>query len=136
MTRACVVLTTVGTEDEASRIGHELVSRRHAACVNALPVAQSVYRWKGKICQDSEFLLVIKTLVEELPALESAIRELHSYDLPEIIRMPLETADSAFLDWIVDSLDKDADFEDEDEDDGDADSVDIDLVFHPDETNV
>jgi periplasmic divalent cation tolerance protein len=126
MTAARVVLTTVGTEEEASSIGHELVARRHAACVNVLQIAQSVYRWKGKLCSDSEYLLVIKTLDSELPALEQAVRELHSYELPEIIVLPVESADLSFLTWISDCLDKEAEFPDESEGD---------LVFNPDDSN-
>lgn len=126
MTSARVVLTTVGTEEEANRIGFELVSRRHAACVNVLPVVQSVYRWQGKLCSDSEYLLVIKTLDGELPALEETVRELHSYDLPEIIALPVEHVEKAFLTWVGESLDKDAEFSDEPEDG---------TAWNPDDTN-
>ena len=79
-----VVLTTVGTEEEANRVAEELVERRHAACVNIVPGVRSVYRWKGTVCRDSEFLLVVKTTSEEYDVLAEAIRELHSYELPEI----------------------------------------------------
>lgn len=116
MTHARVVLTTVGTEEEANRIGFELVSRRHAACVNVLPVVQSVYRWQGQLCRDSEYLLVIKTLDSELPALEETVRELHSYELPEIIALSVEHVEAGFLTWVGESLDKDAEFSDEPED--------------------
>lgn len=126
MTRARVVLTTVGTEEEANRIGLELVTRRHAACVNVLPIVQSVYRWQGKLCQDSEYLLVIKTLDSELSALEETVRELHSYDLPEIIALPVEHVEEAFLTWVRESLDKDAEFSDEPEDG---------LAWNPDDAN-
>lgn len=116
MTRARVVLTTVGTEEEAGRIGMELVTRRHAACVNVLSIVQSVYRWQGKLCRDSEYLLVIKTLDRELPAVEETVRELHSYDLPEIIALPVDHVEEAFLTWVGESLDKEAEFSDEPED--------------------
>lgn len=126
MTPARVVLTTVGTEEEATQIGYELVSRRHAACVNVMPIVQSVYRWQGKLCRDSEYLLVIKTLDSELPAVEETVRELHSYELPEIIALPVEHADEAFLKWVNASLDKDAEFSDEPEDG---------LAWNPEDTN-
>lgn len=126
MTRARVVLTTVGTEEEASQIAHELVARRHAACVNVLPGVESVYRWKGKLCRDSEYLLVIKTLDSELPALEESVRELHSYELPEIIALPVEHVEERFLSWLAECLDKEAEFSDEPEDG---------LALNPDDTN-
>lgn len=101
-----VVLTTVGTEEEANRIAEELVERRHAACVNMVPGVRSVYRWKGKVCRDSEYLLVVKTMREEYETLAAAIRELHSYELPEILAFNIRGGDSAFLEWIDDSIRK------------------------------
>ena len=102
-----VVVTTVGTEDEANRLARELVSRRHAGCVNILPVARSVYRWQGKVCEDSEFLLIIKSTAEEYPAIEVAIRELHSYELPEILSFQVTDGEPGFLKWIAESVSKD-----------------------------
>lgn len=102
-----VVVTTVGTEDEANRLARELVSRRHAGCVNILPVARSVYRWQGKVCEDSEFLLIIKSTAEEYPAIEVAIRELHSYELPEILSFKVSDGEPGFLKWITESVSKD-----------------------------
>jgi periplasmic divalent cation tolerance protein len=103
---ALLVLTTVGTEEEANAIARELVCRRHAACVNVLPNLKSTYRWQGKVCRDSEYLLIIKTLAEEYPAIESAIRELHSYELPEILAFEAAHVEAGFLGWIAASLDK------------------------------
>lgn len=99
-----VVVTTVGTEEQAKGIAHELVSRRNAACVNILPVACSVYRWQGKVCTDSEFLLVIKTLDSEYEAVEASIRELHEYELPEILSFEVGRGSEAFLAWIAESV--------------------------------
>ena len=82
---ALVVVTTVGTEEEANQLAEELVARRHSACVNIVPVHRSVYRWQGKVCDDREFLLVIKTLEAEYEAVETTVREQHSYELPEIL---------------------------------------------------
>ena len=82
---AIVVVTTVGTEDQANLLAREIVARRQAACVNILPGVRSFYRWKGKICQDGELLLVIKTLESEFEGLQATIRELHTYELPEIL---------------------------------------------------
>jgi periplasmic divalent cation tolerance protein len=116
---ALVVMTTVGTEEEASRLARELVCRRHAACVNLVPGIKSTYRWQGKVCSDTEYLLVIKTLESEYPAVEAAIRELHSYELPEILAFPVARGEAGFLDWLGGALEKsqgvcgdDAEFED------------------------
>ena len=113
--QAIVAVTTVGTEDEANRLARELVSRRHAACVNIVPVVRSVYRWQGKVCEDSEYLLVIKTAAEEYPAVEVAIRELHSYELPEILAFKVSDGEPGFLDWITECVSKDVPDDDDDE---------------------
>lgn len=110
---AIVVITTVGTEEQANTIAEELVARRHASCVNVLPGVRSLYRWQGKICRDSEYMLVIKTLEREYEALERAIKELHSYELPEILAFAVKRGEAGFLDWISGSLDKNAEFSDE-----------------------
>ena len=115
--KAIVVVTTVGEEEQALTIAGEIVARRLAACVNVVPGIRSVYRWQGRICRDGEYLLLIKTLEGEYEAVAAAIRELHSYELPEILAFPVGQGDERFLAWIRDSLDKDAPFED-DEDEG------------------
>ena len=114
--RAIVVVTTVGTEEQAYLIAREIVARRQAACVNILPGVRSIYRWKGKICKDGELLLIIKTLESELAGVTETIRELHSYELPEILSFDVAHGEPKFLDWIAGSVDKDADFADEDDD--------------------
>jgi len=113
---AIVVVTTVGTEEQANLIAREMVARRLAACVNILPGVRSIYRWKGKICKDGELLLFIKTLEGEFDGVALAIRELHSYESPEILSFSVTRGEQSFLDWIVSSVDKDADFPDEEED--------------------
>ena len=115
---AIVVVTTVGDEEEALTIGREMVARRHAACVNVMPGVRSVYRWKGKICRDGEYMLLIKTLAEEYDAVATTIRELHSYELPEILAFPVEQGDERFLAWIRESLDKTAPLDDEEDESG------------------
>lgn len=106
---ALVVITTVGTEEEANLIAEELVERRHSCCVNILPIHRSVYRWQGKICDDSEYMLIIKTLESEYSAVEEAIQELHSYDLPEILAFGIQRGEAGFLTWITTCLSKDVD---------------------------
>lgn len=118
--QAIVVMTTVGTEEQANVIAREIVARRQAACVNILPGMRSIYRWKGKIRKDGELLLVIKTLDGELEDVAATIRELHNYELPEILSFRVDRGEQGFLDWIVASVDKEAEFdEDDDEDDDD-----------------
>ena len=114
--RGIVVVTTVGNEEQAYTIAREIVARRQAACVNILPGMRSIYRWKGKIRKDGELLLLIKTLEEEYEGVAATIRELHSYELPEILSFPVGQGDPGFLSWIAESVDKEADFGDEDDD--------------------
>lgn len=110
---AIVVATTVGTEEQANLLAEELVARRHAACVNIIKVHRSVYRWQSKICDDCEYLLMVKTMASEFEAIEATIKELHSYELPEILAFEVSRGEARFLDWITASLDKDAEFDDE-----------------------
>jgi periplasmic divalent cation tolerance protein len=127
--RAIVVVTTVGTEEQAYLIARELVSRRQAACVNVMPGVRSIYRWKGKICKDGELLLIIKTQEAEFEGVSETIRELHSYELPEILAFNVSKGEKNFLAWIASSVDKDAEFSDEEEDEvayaGDPDDSDF-----------
>lgn len=110
-----VVVTTVGNEEQANLIAEEVVARRHAGCVNIVPGIRSLYRWQGKICRDSEYLLLIKTVEDEYEALAQTLKELHSYELPEILAFPIQRGEENFLNWISSCLDKHADFSDEPE---------------------
>lgn len=112
---AIVVMTTVGTEEQANLIAREMILRRFASCVNILPGIRSVYRWQGNICKDTEHLLLIKTLETEYEAVKALIQELHSYDLPEILALPIERGEQGFLEWIEGSVDKTAAFADEED---------------------
>jgi periplasmic divalent cation tolerance protein len=99
--QAIIVITTTGTEDQANLLAQELVERRHSCCVNIIPVHRSIYRWQGEICTDSEFMLIIKSRQEEYEAIESSIKELHSYDLPEILCFDVSRGEEGFLQWIM-----------------------------------
>lgn len=101
---AIVIITTVGNEEQAKGIAGELVASRRAACVNIVPIACTIYRWQGKVCEDSEFLLVIKTLDSEYEAVEATILELHEYEVPEILSFNVRRGSEAFLSWIADSV--------------------------------
>lgn len=120
---AIVMVTTVGDEEHANDIARELVLRRHAACVNILTGMKSVYRWKGKVCRDSEYMLIIKTLASEYEDVASTIQELHSYELPEILSFEIARGEENFLAWITSSLDKEASFDDSEDDLPDMDSL-------------
>jgi periplasmic divalent cation tolerance protein len=104
MTDKRIVFTTAGSEDEALKIAHHLVEHQLAACVNIVPRIQSVYRWQGKVESSEEWLLVIKTSVERFPAVRDAIRELHSYDLPECIAVSIDDGSGEYLDWLANCL--------------------------------
>lgn len=97
-----VVLVTCGSAREARRIARGIVARRFAACVS-IPRAQvdSVYRWKGKVEEARESLLIIKTARERLAALQAEVERLHSYDVPEFIALPIVAGSRAYLDWIA-----------------------------------
>jgi periplasmic divalent cation tolerance protein len=104
MTDKLVVLTTSGSETEARKIAQALVERRLAACVNIVPRIQSVYRWKGRVEQAEEYLLLIKTVKAREEQVRSAIHELHSYDLPECIAVPIDSGSAEYLKWLSDSV--------------------------------
>jgi len=104
MTDAKIVLTTTGSQEEARKIARTLVERRLAACVNIIPQVESVYRWQGKVEDAHEWLLLIKTTTAAFERVRDAIRELHSYDLPECISFSVENGSSAYLDWISESV--------------------------------
>ena len=104
MTDKRLVLTTAGSAEEARKIARHIMEQRLAACVNIVPKIESVYRWQGKVESSSEWLLLIKTTVEKFPNVRNAIRELHSYDLPECIAIVVEDGSMEYLDWIADSV--------------------------------
>jgi periplasmic divalent cation tolerance protein len=82
-------------------ISEELIARRFATCVNIVPCLRSIYRWKGKICEDTEYLLFIKTPRRLFDRVSEAIREFHSYELPEILALPVEAAEESFHRWVL-----------------------------------
>ena len=95
-----IALTTCGSPEEAARLAQELVSRRLAACVNVVPGVRSFYWWDNRVQDDNELLLVIKTRVELLPQLEAALAELHAYEVPEFVVLPIVDGSPAYLGWI------------------------------------
>ena len=101
MTDALVALSTVGSADDAQRIARALVERRLAACVNVVPGLTSVYAWKGAVETGQELLLVIKTRRARFEALRAALVELHPYEVPELIALPVEAGHAPYLDWLT-----------------------------------
>ena len=99
-----IVLTTASSRDEAKRIAKALVEERLAACVNVVHGVESIYRWQRKVEEAAEVLLLIKTNVEKLEALETAIRRLHSYEVPEFLIFEVNGGSAAYLKWLDDSL--------------------------------
>jgi periplasmic divalent cation tolerance protein len=104
MTDKKLVLTTAGSKEEAHKIARAVVERRLAACVNIVPNIESIYRWEGKIEEAEEWLLVIKTTADAFELVCDAIRELHSYQLPECICIAIERGGEAYLEWIGESV--------------------------------
>lgn len=100
----CIALTTAGSAGEAQRLARALVERRLAACVNIIPGVRSVYRWKGKVEDVEEAMLVIKTSRGQAGALQAALKELHTYDLPEFLLLPVAGGGAAYLAWLRDGL--------------------------------
>lgn len=108
MTDKRIVLSTAGSEDEARKIAHHLIEQQLAACVNIVPRIESVYRWQGKVESNREYLLLIKTSSERFPAVSDAIRDLHSYELPECVALTIEAGSSSYLQWMDESLAQDS----------------------------
>ena len=104
MNEARVVLTTVGNRDEAEKIANALVEAEIAACVNIVGPIRSIYRWEGKVENAEEFLLVVKTWGDAYERVEAAIREMHSYELPECIALRVERGSEAYLEWVENSV--------------------------------
>jgi periplasmic divalent cation tolerance protein len=104
MTDKILVLTMVGSKDEARKIGRALVERRLAACVNLVPQVRSIYRWKGQIEEAEEWLLILKTTRAAFERVREAILELHSYDVPECVSVAVDDGSVEYLSWIGQSM--------------------------------
>lgn len=104
MTDKKIMLTTVGSLEEARKIANALVEARLAACVNIVPRIESVYRWEGKVETAEEWLLMIKTTFLKLGPAEDLVKKLHSYDLPECIAIAIEDGSADYLNWIGESV--------------------------------
>ena len=101
MQDALVVLVTAPSPDQAAEIARALVEERLAACGNVVPAIRSIYRWEGKVHEDAEALLVLKTTRGRFEALRDRVLALHPYDVPEVIALPVEAGSAGYLDWIA-----------------------------------
>jgi periplasmic divalent cation tolerance protein len=104
MTDKIIVLSTAGAKEEARSIADALVERKLAACVNIVGPIESVFRWKGEVDFANEYLLVIKTTAAAFERVRDAIKELHSYELSECIRISIEDGSAAYLKWMEESV--------------------------------
>ncbi len=104
MTDKVVVLVTCGSNEEAERIARVLVEAQLAACVNILGPVRSIYRWEGKLNDDQEVLLLIKTSRSLFDQVRRAVEKAHSYEVPEVICLPIIDGASNYLNWLTDSV--------------------------------
>jgi periplasmic divalent cation tolerance protein len=104
MSEFIVALVTVGSADEGDRLARALVESRLAACVNRLKAVQSIYRWQGKIESSEEVLLIVKTRRDLFERLKEKIQQLHSYQVPEIIALPIIEGSENYLRWLDEDL--------------------------------
>ena len=96
----CVVLVTAPDDETPGKIARALVEEKLVACVNIVPGVRSVYRWEGAVQEDAEVLLVLKTRADRCAAVAARVADLHSYDLPEVLVLPVSAGSDAYLDWV------------------------------------
>ncbi|MCP4254403.1 MAG: divalent-cation tolerance protein CutA [Candidatus Scalindua sp.] len=95
-----IIYITAGSASEAKKIGHTLVEEKLVACSNIISPIRSIYSWQGKICDDKEALMILKTRKKLFKQIIKRVEEIHSYDVPEIIAMPIIDGSSKYLSWI------------------------------------
>ncbi|MBI5837848.1 MAG: divalent-cation tolerance protein CutA [Candidatus Eisenbacteria bacterium] len=106
MTGKVVVISTFATEEDAALTVNKLVSERFIACGTLLPGARSIYRWQGKLQDDREVVVLMKTDLDHWPALRDRLEELHPYETPEILALPVSAGSPAYLAWLERQLDE------------------------------
>jgi periplasmic divalent cation tolerance protein len=99
-----LILSTASAKEEAQEIARTLVERKLVACVNIVGPIESIYRWKGEVENSQEFLLLIKTESGKFEAVREAIQALHSYEVPEVVQIPIENGLRSYLTWITESV--------------------------------
>jgi len=103
MSDAIIVMVTCPTDEEADRIAARLIEGKLAACVNIAGRLRSLFHWKGAVARETEFLLIIKTHKNRFDALERVVKEMHSYETPEVISTPITMGSGGYLAWIGES---------------------------------
>jgi len=101
MTEVRLVFTTLPSAELAAKLARTLVEEKLAACGNVLPAVRSIYRWKGKVEDENEVLLLLKTHVRQVARLQARILELHPYEVPEVLAVPVEAGFQGYLDWVA-----------------------------------
>jgi len=100
MAEPLVVFITVPSKEEGECIGKTLVEENLAACVNIIPHVESIFHWEGEMCQEGEMILIVKSTRENLESLTQRVKELHSYQVPEIIALPIVGGSEDYLKWL------------------------------------
>jgi periplasmic divalent cation tolerance protein len=95
-----IILVTTSSEEEGRKIAQALIEKRFAACVNLIKDIESIYRWKGKISDEKEILMMIKTRKKLYKSVEDEVKKLHSYEVPEIIALPISSGSKDYLYWM------------------------------------
>lgn len=95
-----VVLITTASEEEAQSLGRILVQEGLVACANIIPAVRSIFRWEGQVTEEHEALLVLKSVSEIFESLEAKVKAHHSYSVPEIIALPIQSGSEAYLEWV------------------------------------
>lgn len=98
--KTLVVFSTAGSEKEGGKIAQKLVESKLAACVNVIPKVNSFFYWGGKLCQEQEVILVIKTIQKQFKKIINEIKEIHSYEVPEIISLQVDRGEERYLKWV------------------------------------
>lgn len=104
--RAVLVLTTWPADRDPAPLARTLVGERLAACVNVLPAMRSYYRWQGSLQEDAEHQVLLKTTVDRVDGLRARLHALHPYDVPEFLVLPVYDGSKAYLDWLVESVER------------------------------
>lgn len=102
--KSSIVYVTTPNDESAKKIARALVTQKLAACVNILPGIQSIYQWEGRVNEDSEYLLMIKTVTDKVDAVSQFVRENHPYSVAEVISVKIENGNPPYLDWIEHSV--------------------------------
>ena len=100
----CLVYMTAGSPEEAGSIGEALVAEHLAACVNLIEGMTSIYRWEGKAQRETETVIIAKTTRARVAALSERVKELHSYECPCIVQLPIEDGNGEFLSWVLNQV--------------------------------